>query len=310
LPAAASSSKLRLIKIMPARRKRRRPLPAFTLLFLALLFFLALQTGLWSRDSKLTMVINQEEGDVLLAVFNPAVEEITTIVIPQNTQLRAARQLGTWKAGSLWQLGKNEKLEGKLLQETVTYYLKLPVIAWADSPAEGFANGGLIGLLKAAALPYETNLKIGDRIKLALFSFSVKNFKKEEINLAETNLLRKTRLIDGEEGFILVGDLPVSIQSLFSDLEISQKKMSLLISDATGKKGVAEQVGEVVEVLGAKVAAIKNEEKGEFDCLVSGGDRRAVGKLARVFSCEKTKEPPSGNFDLEIRIGEGFARRF
>lgn len=297
---------------LPKKKKRFGPVRflALTLVFVAFLFFLAFQTRFWDKDSKLTLVINKKDGDVLVAVFNPVVDEVTNITIPKNTQLRVARQLGTWKAGSVWQLGENEGLEGKLLQETITYHLELPVVAWADSPAEGFASGELVALAKAVSLPYKTNLKIGDRLKLALFSFGVKNFKREEINLAETKLLKKTRLIDGGEGFVLVGDLPASILALFSDIKISQKGTSVLIKNATGKKSVAEQVGGIIEVLGAKVAAIKEEENGDFDCLVLGKDQKAVEKLAQVFSCQKEKSLPSGSLDLEIRLGEGFAKRF
>ncbi len=120
------------------------------LLFFTLLFFLIFQSSFWDSDSKLTLVVNKKDGDVLIAVFNPVVDEVTSITIPKNTQLKVARQLGTWKAGSVWQLGENEDLEGKLLQETITYHLKLPVVAWADSPAEGFASGGLVHLVKEA----------------------------------------------------------------------------------------------------------------------------------------------------------------
>ncbi|MCK4588486.1 hypothetical protein KAT60_01585 [Candidatus Woesebacteria bacterium] len=305
---------------MSARRKRRAQNKkkrfssvkslGLILLFFTLLFFLIFQSNFWDSDSKLTLVVNKKDGDVLIAIFNPVVDEVTSITIPKNTQLKVARQLGTWKAGSIWQLGENEDLEGKLLQETITYHLKLPVVAWADSPAEGFVNGGLVALVKAVILPYKTNLKMGDRMKLAFFSFGVKNFKREEINLAETKLLKKTRLIDGEEGFVLISGLPASILALFSDIEISQKDVSVLIRNATGKKSVPEQVGEVIEVLGAKVAAIKKEESEEFDCMVLGKDQKAVEKLVQVFSCEKGKGLPSGSFDLEIKIGEGFARRF
>lgn len=305
---------------MPARRKRRlqnkkkrfrpvRPLVLISLL-IAFLFFLASQTRFWDNDSKLTLVINKKDGDVLVTVFNPVVDEVTNITIPKNTQLKVARQLGTWKAGSVWQLGENEGLEGRLLQETITYHFKLPVVAWADSPAEGFASGELIALVKAVALPYKTNLKMGDRIKLAFFSFGIKNFKREEINLAETKLLKQTRFIDGEEGFVLVSDLPANILALFSDIEISQKSISVLIKNATGKKSVAESVGEITEVLGAKVAVVKKEENEDFDCLVLGKNQKAVEKIAQVFSCQKEKSLPSGSLDLEIRLGEGFAKRF
>ncbi len=108
----------------------------------------------------------------------------------------------------------------------------------------------------------------------------------------------------------MTGGLPASILALFSDIYIPHYDVSVLIRDATDEKGIPEQVGEIIEVLGAKVAAIKKEESEKFDCMVLGKDQKAVEKLVQVFSCEKGKGLPSGSFDLEIKIGDECARRF
>jgi hypothetical protein len=247
---------------------------------------------------------------VVISVFDPGLEKITNIIIPKNAEVDVARQLGRWKLGSVRELGENEDLEGKLLAETIVKHFKLPVAAWADAPASGFADGDILGIVKASLLPYKTNLGMGDRLKLGLFSIRINNLKRENIDFSEDNILKKVTLIGGEEGYILAGRLPNYIIALFSNPNISSEGAVVVILDATGKANVAEEMGEVVEVMGVKLANIKKEEVDDFDCEVKGKDKELLEEIAQVFSCKKLKEIPEGNFDLEIRIGRDFSRRF
>jgi hypothetical protein len=151
---------------------------------------------------------------------------------------------------------------------------------------------------------------MGDRLKLGLFSIRINNLKRENIDFSEGNILKKVTLIGGEEGYILAGRLPNYIIALFSNPNISSEGAVVVILDATGKANVAEEMGEVVEVMGVKLANIKKEEVDDFDCEVKGKDKELLEEIAQVFSCKKLKEIPEGNFDLEIRIGRDFSRRF
>lgn len=296
-----------------ARKSGKKSIKKFlVVIFLAIFLFLLLifQTKFWSSSAKSFLVIQKKSGDIVVSVFDPELEKITNIVIPKNTEVGVARQLGVWKLGSVWRLGENEGIGGRLLAETIVKHFKLPVVAWADSLAEGLAMGDLLGVTKGSLLPYKTNLGMGDKIRIGLFSIRIKNFKREDINLSESNVLRKTRLIDGEEGYVLVGDLPNWLNALFSNPDISDAKVKVIIYDATGKVRIAEEVGEVVEVMGAKLASVKKEKAGDFDCEISGREKRIANEVAKVFSCQKLKRDPEGNFDLEIRLGKEFARRF
>lgn len=278
--------------------------PLFT--FLLITF----HTKFWKSSGKTFLAISKENGEIVVSVFDPELEKITNIIIPKNTEVDVARQLGRWKLGSVRELGENEDLEGKLLAETIVKHFKLPVAAWADAPALGFAEGDVLGVVKASLFPYKTNLGIGDKIKLGIFSIRIKNLKRENINFSEGNILKKVTLIGGEEGYVLAGRLPNYIVALFSNLSISSEGSIVVILDATGKANVAEEVGEVIEVMGVKLANIKKEEAADFDCEVKGKEKELLEEIAQVFSCKKLKTAPEGNFDLEIKIGKDFTRRF
>ncbi len=108
----------------------------------------------------------------------------------------------------------------------------------------------------------------------------------------------------------MAGRLPNYIVALFSNPNISSEGAAIVIHDATGKANVAEEMGEVIEVMGVKLANIKKEEADDFDCEVKGKDKELLEEIAQVFSCKKLKAVPEGNFDLEIKIGKDFSNRF
>lgn len=304
---------------MSARRKKRRKSgktnnnlakKVFVLLF-AFVFFLliTLRTRLWDATTKLALVVNRQDA-VLVYIFDKGLEEITTITIPNSTQVEVSRQLGTWQLGSVWKLGQNEDLGGKLLAETITRHFKLPVFAWADGQAEGFIKGGPFSLVKAVIFPYQTNLLIGDRLKIGIFSLRVSEFARDEIDFSKSSFIKKTTLVGGEEGYVLSGKIPTKITSLFSDPQILEKQAKVAIVDATGSYGLAEEFGQLVEVMGAKVVAIKDREEEDFDCQVYSEDKKLSEKFTDAFDCESNVEVEEGNFDLVIKLGKKFWRRF
>ncbi len=300
------------VKKQARKNGKRKYFKLFCLLLIPLFIFLliTLRTKYWKSSAETFLVIEKESGDVVVTVFNPSLEKITNITIPKNTEVEVARQLGRWKLGSVRELGENENMEGQLLAETIVKHFKLPVAAWADAPALGFAEGDLPGIIKASLMPYKTNLGIGDRIKMGLMSARIKNLKRENISFAEGNILKKVTLIGGDEGYVLAGRLPNYIIALFSNPCISSEGATVVIYDSTDTPNVAEEIGEVVEVMGVKLANIKKEEADNSDCEVKGKDKELLDEIVQVFSCKNMRVEPEGNFDLEIKIGKEFSKRF
>lgn len=307
----------------PARRRKlerkrsrriRKPfkIPAilwFLLAGIVAFLFINFSTRFWNGKDKLTLVINTKSGDVMVSTFDPALGQVTNITIPGTTQVSVSRQLGTWRIKSVWTLGQSEQIEGKLLAETATKNFKFPTAAWADSPALGFSEGNLGLLLQAIFRPYQTNLKIGDKIKLALFSLGVKNTDRVDINLADTSYLAQARLIDGENGYLIQDSAPDSIMAVFSDPAIATGSFRVVIENASSDDSLPDNMGAVLEVLGAKVASVVQQSVAPVDCQVAGNNIQFVRKVAEIYSCSITKASDA-NFDMELRVGEKFAKRF
>src|SRR3972149_6326651 len=114
------------------RRSFLKPLIYIGLALILIAFFF-FNTKLWKLNQKLGLVINSPDGNVVVMSIDKQNEDITIIEIPATTQLDVARQLGSWRAKSIWTLGENEKLGGALLRETIVKNFHFPVLGWADA---------------------------------------------------------------------------------------------------------------------------------------------------------------------------------
>lgn len=307
----ARRKKLERIKLGRNRRHFRIPLIVWPVVLLVLaILFVNIFVKFWNGKDKLILAINSPNGDIVVSTFDPNLGEVTNITIPGSTQVNVSRQLGTWKLRSVWALGQNEKIAGKLLAETVTKNFKFPTAAWADSPAVAFGQQSLGPMFKAVFGPYKTNLRIGDRVKLALFSLGVKNTNRVDINLADTLILQKAKLIDGENGYLVESSQPDNIMVIFSDSRISSGNYTVNIKNASTNDSLPESVGAVLQVLGAKIASVVEDKTAPVDCEISGKDARFIRKVAEIYSCKASFKAPEGSFDMELRLGEKFAKRY
>ena len=298
------------------KKKTSKKLNVFLLLFLLVIViffgFFCFGKKHCFGNLKISMVFPDENGNVIVSTFNREDKEVTLITIPQNTQLEASRQLGSWKVKSLWQLGINEKYEGKLLQETVTKNFHFPVSIWADKEAIGFVSGNFLKLIKATFSPYKSNLSFGDRLDLFFISFGVQNEKINYYDLSERGVLRKTKLTDGEDGYIFSKDIPMNIMSSFSESADSDSGYMVQIINAAGSRSIAENIGKTIESMGFKITSIKEESEinNSIDCLIYGKNKDIIKKISLIYSCTMQDNKDSEEFDIVIKIGSDFSKRY
>lgn len=265
----------------------------------------------WNSSKKLSVVYPVASGDVEVAVFDPRLNEITRVVVPSTTEVTTARQLGTWKVKSLWQLGENENLEGALLAETLTNHLQMPTVAWADNRFEGFVNGSTKDAIKSFATLSHTNLSFKDKLFLLFFTTKINNTGYNIIHLSDTSYLRETELEDGTAGYTTFATLPQEIAAVFTANSFSGREVTVALYDQSNSSRVAVEIGKVVEVLGAKVALVSNYGgESDVECTVRGRDSATALVLADVFRCKAEITETKTSFDIEMTIGNEFVRRF
>lgn len=281
------------------KKKKKSILPLLILVIIGSLFIIFFsQKSFFDRKTNLSIAVARQDGNVDLVVVNPVEETLTTITIPADTQVTAANQLGVWRIKSIWKLGEQEKLSGELLAKTLTRSFGFPTEAWAD---ESFAKS----LLRTK----NTNLSLKDKIKLTVFFNSTKASSKTNVDLVKAGALRPEKLTDGEEGYVLSGKIPASVFAIFGETNISKEGMIVTVEDATNAPGVARKVGEIVEVLGAKVVSISQGQSDIAGCKVIGPESATVEKIAKVFSCRREKDS-GGEAGVKIILGKDFAKSF
>jgi hypothetical protein len=270
-------------------------------IFLSIILYLNLSTKYWNDHDKFSFAFQNSEGKVGVVVLDPALNEQTTLIIPGDTEVIVARSYGTLRIKNIWQLGVNEKLGGGLLAQTVTQSFLFPTNLWSDCD--------MSDVWKFIFASKQTNIPFGDRLAAGIFVLRINAIDKTEIDLGVSQFLRKQTLTDGKPGYVTAGNISGRLTIYFADNNFANKNIKFVLVDATGSHIVASKVGQILEVMGGKVVEVdKRAEETSFDCEVSGNNPDVVKKVAVLFSCKKI--PDKSNFDLEMRLGTKFAKRF
>jgi hypothetical protein len=241
------------------------------------------------------------DGTIGVTVLDPALTEETTLIIPGNTEVNVARNYGTLKIGNVWQLGHDENLGGSLLAETMTNSFLFPTNLWS--------NRDLSDVWKFIFMAKETNIPFGDRLAAGLFTLRVNGIDKTVIDLGKSQFLHKQTLTDGTPGYVMSGPESSRLTVYFADNSFANENLRFALTDATGQYGVSDGVGAILEVLGGKVVEVdKKAPDDSLDCQVLGQNKDAVNKIANLFDC--TEISGNSSFDLEMRMGGKFAKRF
>jgi len=307
---------------MPTRRKRKllskkkhkyKKKYVWLIILLSLLIigiYYILRTNKWNGNNKLSLVVRNNDDSLSVLVFDPEIEEIYKLNIPGNTEIEVAGNLGLWKIKSLWKLSSQEGLDGELVVRSITLGMNLPVYNWADTPALGLVEPGLKSFFNSVFALYETDLTLGDRLRLFVFSTKIENSKRVEINLDTTSFLEKEILADGEEGYRVSKTSPQNILAIFSEPELSGGVSLVSVINSSGSGRLARDVGEVIEVLGGKISSIDNRDVYDGVCILKTKREATLKIMLKIFECEKYLVQKDQSFDVEIVLGKKFALEY
>lgn len=278
----------------------------FVVLFVTA-YFLSTKS-FWKQQNKLSIVLNSQYG-VTVVTLDPIEHDLTKILIPQTVQVDSARGFGKWKLGSIWQLGENENLEGKLLQETLVKNFGFPVHFWANAEDDIFLKNGVGSVFAFFFKQMKTDLGIVDRIKITLFLVNLKETDIKTIELEGSGYLKKAKLPGGEEGYTVSGLPPAGLALVFSDSETSKKKLRVQVTNRS-EISFSNTIFPVVDFLGGKVVSELNQDSSELDCVVSTLERQFGENLSQILGCDFRSIQAPGNVDIEIQVGERFGERY
>lgn len=263
----------------------------------------------WDGNTRLSVAILKDSGDMDVIVVDPATNKLVTIEIPGNTVVKAANQMGEWPLSSIGQLAENEGHSNDFIAHTITKTFYFPIEHWATEDALQIVGDNSIQSLLAVLKRFDSDLVFADKVKLAFKSMGIDSVDRYTINLSDSSYLKPQKLIDGNSGYEVTATMPASIASLFADQGVSQERAKIMIVNNTGTGAIARDMSKIVEVMGGKVYSVENGEEADLDCIISGNKLITVTKIASVFNCEiKTRE--ANGYDIVLTIGTSFKNRY
>lgn len=308
--------------------KKRNIISLVKNLFLASVLIIAVVVGvnlfqswkskMWISGTRFTIVV--AEHNPVIYSYNPTNEELTVIEIPQNVQLEATRGYGTWLAGSLWELGKQENLKGDLLAASLSKSFGIPIDGWIGPNGSLLFKSqplGLVSALHKSIFPggMETNLTIFDRISLLMKVSNLSIANRQEINIVDRGVLKRTVFADGLEGYLISPDQAKVMFTFLKDDLISKEGLNAVVINAAGKNGLASEVVNISSLLGLRVIGTETRQSlSEEDCLIKASsslrETFSVRKLSKILGCEVSGQNLESHADIEIVLGEKFSKRF
>ncbi len=255
---------------------------------LSIVFSFFFGQSVWQFNAPLAVAVHNTDSSVDLAIFDPVLKNTTVINLKSETPFTLTRNLGEWKLGSVWEIGENEKLGGKLLSDTLTKTFHLPVLGWADSNAQSFLTKNPLAIIKAIFSQYKTNLSLKDKLKLGLFALSSRAPQKNDSATDKQTLL------------------------IFTDPLIAKEGSNMILINESGQSGVVYGISPIIETLGGKIASIVVGKESDIDCEIFAKDKEVAQKLNKIFACEikSNSDPSLDNAKVVMRVGKAFAKRY
>lgn len=269
-----------------------------------------------------------------LAIFSiePLSRQATYISISENTQLSVPFGYKSYKAGSIYKLGKLDKLRGggTLLSKSIENTFGLSVHGYLIGSMKPDLNEtnkiNEIGEIKSTYFlftsvilrPLETDISLFDRIKIWLAVRKIRNDQIKIIDLDKSGILEDQKLPDGISVSIVDTDLFDSLtEGLFIDSLIRRENISLGIINATSEEKIARDFSRILNHLGATVilkSTSKEDQKDKCKLFIYNPNHkssRIVTWMIKYYQCkidENNIKPDNFQADVKIVLGKDFLK--
>ena len=278
---------------------------------------------IWNGEFNINLLIRSDHTSIL--TYNPKEGKVVIINIPDETFLNVPFGFGLWQLRAIYELGESQKGlgGGKLLMETLTNFLAVPIDGFLDlsslQPRQSAAgvintlrNNPFSGLNLLSSL--KTDLTLWELIKLKLGIGAVRFDKIKELNLLELNVLDKENLPDGT--LVFTAD-SVKLDSVLSDLAdptIMAEHKNIAVLNTTDRTQLAQKAARLITNLGGNVIIMANATQELKKTKVYGLESATLRRLKQIFtSGDKINYPvddtASSRAQVNLLVGEDYVNK-
>lgn len=294
------------------QRKKHKSNRAISYILALIIFILLLgiswrtygtfKTSVWDGRNRLNLVLNI--NPISLVSFDPGSQTINLLTIPDGTYIEAAGDYGPYRIEKIFPLGELEGRGIELLASSLETYFGLPVDGWLmaekrwqETSETKRLLSGLIGLaFKEKSL---TNLSRWDLVRLWLMVNRTRSHKVETVDLGETTVSEEFNLPDDTQAKRVDQERTSRIISnLFTDYQLRQEDLAIVIMNAGGETGLAARAARLVDNIGGRLVEVGDwsEELEECQIKTTSITKKTytAQKLAKVFNCRYKSELEEG----------------
>lgn len=308
--------------------RQMRHLPRGTLLIwvsvglsgiVALLFWSGL--SVWRFSHRVTVAFIGRPVSILS--FDPENQDVTIILLSPDHGAQAVNGYGIYTLSSLWSLGTLEKKEGKILTESLSEAVGLPISSYvgptsdvlADSPnpLELFTSYTVMQRVLSGTFQTDASL-----MTLLLFTRALRSVVAQNIRLVDLTSAAVTRnesLPDESVRMVLdEGKIDAKLAHIFESSRMRSEDIRLSVVNTTSVSGLAQRAARTMGNLGMIVTSIENDEPPIDECLIITKSvytkAYTIRRLAILFDCAIRQVNELERVEAQVRIGNTYARKF
>ncbi len=287
-------------------------------LFLGAAVFRVLTVGArLPKGGKLNLILEEP-----LSIFSldQNLQEAVVILVPEETVLELPLGLGSYKAGAVSQLSKQEKKDLSLLGHGVSLSLGVMTDGWLgsrESSILGFRIQGdrleKVGFFQGlSAIFYgNSNLSFVSRFELFWSMVSAGSYNVKLVKLGELGGMDRVADPDGQ---VLIQPeatrLSTSLGVLLRDPKVSRSGITVTIVNSTGLVNLAREISRAMRNSGVRVIAELSRDGYGGYCRIVGDKKLAtsftVRKIEGWMGCIFTPGEVFGRSQLEVWFGDEF----
>lgn len=267
----------------------------------------------WDGKSVINVIIAKNENgdlrDLNFVSLNPLDEKMSVLELPEDTYVQVPKNFGSWKLGSVFKLGQENKppMGEDLVKMSVSKMLALPVDGIIEVSSQGdlkvedliadwkanmFSGFGFLTKVK-------TDLSLKETTDFVLKASKVRPDNITAVDFFKTNITQSKLLPDSSR--VLGVDnvkLDTFLKDALSDPAISDEDLTVAIYNGTDHAGLTAEAVRLIGNLGARVTIIANSEEkfvksGVYINPEEGSDTassQTYKRLAEIFAANCLKE--------------------
>lgn len=254
--------------------------------------------------------------------YDPGNKTIVILKIPDDTYFDLPKGFGSWRVGSIYGLGQEEKppVGAELLKESLAKLLGLPIDGYISLKSSVSIDQEVSSLHKnpASIVPFigsiQTDLTPLETLNLLHSLSSVRSDKVTTLDIANSNLT-ESKLLPDQERVLGIDSISFDlfVRKYMADSTMVNEGVSVGVFNATDHPGIGADVARIVTNMGGNVIFVTNTDNTLGKTIVTSSKSSLTSqRLIQVFApwCSNCKSADERVIDsraeVNIVLGEDY----